>query len=88
MDSFQRAPQTNKKCFFQISNYFSKFRQKTERYSKEYSEARILIKLQRVIYKWICVNELYKLVDFFFNFEFIFEFFGRKPKFFQKNNEA
>ena len=57
------------------------------------SEAWILIKFQWVIYLWILLNELYKLMNFFFfklniNFQNFCRIFGRKPKNIQKNSEA
>ena len=36
--------------------------------------------------KWICLNELYKLIKKISSFKF--RIFGRKPKIFQKNSEA
>ena len=59
MYSSQRALQTNGKLF---SNFeFVIFDRKPNLFQKK-SEALILIKLQCVIYQWIRLNELYKLM--------------------------
>ena len=45
-------------------------------------------KLQCVIYQWICLNELYKLLKSFFKFQISFLNFGQKTKNIQKNREV
>ena len=52
------------------------------------SEAWILIKVQCVIYQWIQLDKLYKLMESFFQISISFLNFDRKPNFFQKNREA
>ena len=57
------------------------------------SEAWILIKFQCVVYQWIRLNELYKVMKrFFSNFKLVFEIltekFDWKPKNIQTNSEA
>ena len=74
MDSSQLALQSNE-FFFQISILFLKFWLKSKKYSNK--EVWILIKLQCVIllYQWIRLDKLYKLMEtfFFFNFGIIFQ---------------
>ena len=64
MDSYRQALQTNEKLFPNFKFIFQ--------YIETNSEARILIKVQCVIYQWIPCDNLYKLIEFFPNFEFVF----------------
>ena len=50
----------------------------------------MLIKLQCVMYQWICLNELYKLANekLFFKFQISFQNFGWKLENIQTNREA
>ena len=63
----------------QISNSFSNYWPKNEKNSQTNSEAWILIKVQYVIYQWIRLDKLYKLMEAFFEvfskFEIFFFFF-------------
>ena len=43
-------------------------------------EAWILNKLQCVVYQWIRLNELYKLLERFFNVQFVFKFLAENGK--------
>ena len=53
------------------------------------SEAWILIRVQCVIYQWIRLDKLYKLMEtFFFKFRIRFQIIERKPKNIQTNSEA
>ena len=49
-------------------------------------EASILIKVQCVVYQWICLDKLYKLMGIFFsNFKFVFLLaIGQKLKIFEQ----
>ena len=47
-----------------------------------------MIKLQCVIYQWIRLNELYKLIEAFVKFQIGFRNFGHEPNYIQKNSEA
>ena len=50
------------------------------------SEAWVLIKVQCVIYQWIRLDKLYKLMESFFkNFEFVFELLTENHKIFKFN---
>ena len=46
----------------------------------------MLIKLQCVIHKLICLNELYKLMKSFFKIQITFRNFGQNPKNIQTNS--
>ena len=85
MDSSQWALQTNGKFFFkfQIRNFFRK-----PKNVQKNSVAWILIKLQCVTYQWICLNELYKIIESFFQIQISFRYFGWNPKNIQTNREA
>ena len=51
------------------------------------SEAWVLIKVQCVIYQWIRLDKLYKLMERFFSnleFVFVFELLTENPKIFNK----
>ena len=63
-----RGQQRNGKLF-QISNLFLIFGWIQKLFQKK-SEAWILIKLQCVIYQWICLNELFKIMETFFSISF------------------
>ena len=59
--------------FLQISNSFSNYWPKTENIQTNRESWNILIKVQCVIYQWIWLVELYKLMEsFFLNFGIIF----------------
>ena len=92
INGFISTSSTNKSFFFQISNFFPIYGRKPKNIQTN-SEAWILIKVQCVIYQWICLNELYKLRKSFFqisfwNFWLKIENFGRKRKNIQKNSKA
>ena len=61
-------------------NFFQIFGQKRKNFQS--SEVWILIKLQCVIYQWIRFNELYKLLNFFFQFQItvVLEILTKKQK--------
>ena len=48
------------------------------------SETWILIKLECVIYQWIRLDKLYKLMEIFLNFKFVFELLAGNWKFFKE----
>ena len=80
MDSSQRALQTNEIIF---SNFVFEFWPKTEKCSNEQRGGNI-DQLQCVIYQWIRLNELYKLMESFFsNFNFVFELLAENRKIFK-----
>ena len=90
MDLSQQALQTNEKFFFLKFNIlvFEILDENRNIFKRITKHEYWLINLQCLIYKWIYLNELYKLMGFFFKFQIRFRIFGRKPKFFQKNREA
>ena len=61
----QRALQTNGKLFFKFQIRFLNFWPKTENFSKEFRIVNI-DQVQCVIYQLIRLNELYKLMESFF----------------------
>ena len=67
MDSSREALQTNGKLFFLISNSFSNISQKPKNIQTN-REAWILVKVQCVIYQWIRLDMLYKLIEAFSKF--------------------
>ena len=75
MDSSQRALQTNGKL---ISNSFLNYRRKPENIQTN-SEARILLKFHCVIYQWIRLDKLYKLMQSFLKFFSNNDFVGFMP---------
>ena len=70
-----------------ILSTFRNFGRKPKNIQKN-SEEWILIKLQYVVYQWISLNELYKLMKSFFKFKIIFWNFGRKLKNIWMNREV
>ena len=79
MNLSQRALQTNGKLFFfkfRISFRINGWKPKKFQTNKE---ASLLIKLQCVIYQWIRLNELYKLMESFFQISISF------PSYWPKN---
>ena len=90
MDSSRRALQTNERLFVNFI-FVSKFWQKTENFGlkpkniQKNSESWILIKLQCVIYQWICLNKLYKLMEKLFKIsDFFYEILTEN----RKNSES
>ena len=65
---------------------------KAENFSNEFvtnSNTLFLSHMFDVVHQWIRLNELYKLMFFFSNFEFVFEFLSEKYKTkIQTNSEA
>ena len=89
MDSPRQALQSIGKLFsiFQKFKFvFDLLAKNRKKYSSKYSEALILIKVQCVIYQWIRLDKLYKLMIFFFQIRF--RIIGQKPKNIQANSEA
>ena len=84
MDSFRRALQTNEKFFFskfQIS--VRNFDRKPKNFQTN-REAWILIKLQCIIYQWIWLDKLYKLMErFVSNFNWVFKLLAENRKIFK-----
>ena len=73
MDSSQRTLQTNGKLFLQFRISYRIFDWKPNIFETN-SEAWILIKVQCVIYQWIRLDKLYKLMESFFQIsKFVFE---------------
>ena len=64
MDSSQQALQTNGKLFSNFELVFEFFSRKPKFFQKN-REAWIMIKLQCVVFQWIRLNELYKLMESF-----------------------
>ena len=60
MDLYHQTLQTTEKLFFKFVLEILAENKNIQ----ANSEAWILIKLQRVIYQWICLNKLYKLMLF------------------------
>ena len=70
VDWFQQALQTNGKLFSNFE-FVLNYRPKTIKYLNEKRGVNIdqIFKLQCVIYQWIWLDKLYKLMEFFFFFQ-------------------
>ena len=77
MDLSQRALQTTEKFFFKFQICIRNFGLKPKNFETN-TEALILIKLQCVIYQWICLRKLYKQLESLFSNSFLI--IGWKPK--------
>ena len=76
---------TSSRFFFSNFEFIFEFLAKNRIIFQRNSETRILIKLQCVIYQWIRLNELYKLMEkLFSNFKFVFEILTEKLKIFKQ----
>ena len=77
-----------KSFFFKFYIYFRNFGPKTENFGwkpkKKNSDEWILIKLQCVTYQWICLHELYKQMESFFQISNLLSIFGQKQIFFKR----